>query len=218
MVSRIRRPGIEYELPYWRAGLRYVAGVDEAGRGAWAGPVVAGAVILGACDNVPVALGEVRDSKLLGPAKREGLFDIIISHALSYGVGFMPAEEIDRVGIVPATCAAMRSAIEALNPGPEALLIDALRLPDVDCAQTAIIRGDQLSLSIAAASIVAKVTRDRWMRGSDAGHVGYGFGRHKGYGTPQHRAALNERGPCSIHRYSFAPVAQLNLRLENRDE
>ena len=218
MGSLVRRPGIEYESTYWRAGLRYVAGLDEAGRGAWAGPVVAAAVILDACDDVPAALDEVKDSKLLSPTRRDVLFDIIVSHSLSYGVGFVPAEEIDRIGIVPATRAAMRSAIEALDPGPEALLIDALRLPDVDCAQTAIIRGDQISLSIAAASIVAKVTRDRWMRGSDAAHAGYGFGRHKGYGTPQHRAALNERGPCAIHRYSFAPVAQLSLRLENSDE
>lgn len=218
MGKNTRRPGIDYEREYWQAGRRYVAGLDEAGRGAWAGPVVAGAVILPACNDVPATLRDVADSKLLSARKRDELFDIITQYALSFGVGFVLAEEIDRVGIVPATQRAMRAAIESLHFVPQALLIDALHLPRVECPQMAIIRGDQLSLSIAAASIVAKVTRDRWMQARDADYAGYGFGQHKGYGTPQHRAALSVLGPCPIHRRSFAPVAQRCLEWEGENE
>lgn len=218
MSPRHCQPEIEAERVHWDAGLRCVAGVDEAGRGAWAGPVVAGAVILRPADGVPAPLRGVRDSKLLTPTAREELFDIIIQQALAWGVGLVPAGEIDRIGILPATRAAMRAAIAGLRPAPETLLIDAVRLPDVGCPQRAIIRGDQTSLSIAAASIIAKVTRDRWMREAGGEYAAYGFGRHKGYGTPAHRTALDAHGPCPIHRFSFAPVAQMALRLERIDE
>ena len=217
-MRHIHPPGIEFEQSYWRAGLQRVAGVDEAGRGAWAGPVVAGAVLFPPFDEIPDSLREVHDSKLLTPKQREILFDIIASAALSYAVGMMPAEAIDRMGIVPATRAAMQAALEALSPQPQAVLIDAVRLPVIDCPQQAIIKGDQKSLTIAAASIIAKVTRDRWMQASEVDYPAYGFARHKGYGTPQHRAALDACGPCAIHRHSFSPVVQLRLSVESCDE
>jgi len=218
MVRRINPPGIEFEQTYWRAGMEWVAGVDEAGRGAWAGPVVAGAVLFPPFGAIPAPLHEVHDSKLLTPARRERLFDVIVQMALGYGVGLVPAGVIDRIGIVPATRAAMQAALEALSPAPQAVLIDAVHLPAIDCPQQAIIKGDQKSLSIAAASIIAKVSRDRWMRECEARFPGYGFARHKGYGTRQHQAALDTYGPCAIHRRSFAPVLQLHLSVESDDE
>jgi ribonuclease HII len=218
MTRRIHPPGIEFEHAYWNADVEWVAGVDEAGRGAWAGPVVAGAVLLPRLSEIPASLRGIHDSKLLTPALREKLFDIIIEAALSYAVGLAPAEAIDRMGILPATRAAMYAALEALSPAPQAALIDAVRLPALRYPQQAIIKGDQKSLSIAAASIVAKVSRDRWMRECEAQYPGYGFSRHKGYGTLQHRAALDACGPCAIHRRSFAPLRQLRLCVESDDE
>lgn len=207
--STICRPGIEHERKWWQAGFSLVAGLDEAGRGAWAGPVVAAAVILPMCEEIPEALAEVNDSKLLSPAQRERLFPIIIRHAICYGIGAMPAQEIDRIGIVPATRAAMLAAVKSLCPQPHALLIDSLKLPECDYPQQVIVRGDRLSLSIAAASILAKVTRDRWMQQAEAAFAGYGFAQHKGYGTREHIHALSTLGPCELHRCSYAPVAQI---------
>jgi len=207
MTDRGRYPTIEYETAWQQAGYALVAGVDEAGRGAWAGPVSAAAVILPAWDAIPPALAEVADSKLLSPATRERLFDIICAHAVSFGVGLVAAGDIDRQGILSATRAAMCMALAALHPQPDAILIDAVALPDpAGRPQVAIIKGDQLSLTIAAASIIAKVTRDRWMRQAEAEYAGYGLGRHKGYGTAQHSAALHALGPCALHRRSYAPV------------
>mgnify|MGYP001773530144 FL=1 len=188
-------------------GYRYIAGIDEAGRGAWAGPVVAGAVILPLDDpGIDSVLAEVCDSKKLKPEERERLFELISSLAISWGVGFVPPERIDQVGIVRATTEAMALAVSQLNPPPQFLLIDYMRLPEVPIPQEAITSGDNLCLSIAAASIVAKVLRDRWMMAMDELFPGYGFSGHKGYGTPQHREALRKLGPSPIHRLSFAPL------------
>jgi len=218
VTRRIHPPGIEFEREYWHAGSRWVAGVDEAGRGAWAGPVVAGAVLFSPFDEIPAVLRPIHDSKLLSPARREQLFDIIVEEAASYAVGMMPAEVIDQIGIVPATRAAMLAALEALSPEPAAALIDAVHLPALHYPQQSIIKGDQKSLSIAAASIIAKVTRDRWMVDSENEYPGYGFAQHKGYGTRQHRAALYAAGPCAIHRRSFQPVVQMCFPLEAEHE
>ncbi|MCB8985617.1 MAG: ribonuclease HII [Ardenticatenaceae bacterium] len=189
---------------------RHIAGLDEAGRGALAGPVVAAAVIL-PLDNPEAleALREVNDSKQLTAKKRELLFGLITQHALAYGVGLEPAEVIDAIGILPATKQAMCTAVAQLTPGAEYLLIDGrIRLKTLPLPQQAIIRGDALSLSIAAASILAKVTRDRLMIALDPDFLPYGFARHKGYGTAMHLKALAKLGPTPHHRYSFAPLRQ----------
>jgi ribonuclease HII len=201
------RPDLREEMALYRQGYRLVAGLDEAGRGSWAGPVAAGAVIL-PLDNgrLEQALDGVRDSKELGPLERERLYDVIQAEALAVGMGMVPPDQIDTLGIVPATKEAMALAIAQLPYPPDFLLVDFIGLPRLDCPQKSIVHGDALSLSIAAASIVAKVSRDRFMVELDGQYPGYGFARHKGYGTPQHRAALDRLGPCPIHRFSYAPV------------
>jgi ribonuclease HII len=194
-----------------------VAGVDEVGRGAWAGPVVAGAVILPRVSRIRHwrslralrELAQARDSKLLSPAQREALFEPIRAAALACATGSAGREEIDHLGIIRATQLAMQRAIQRLVPAPDALLIDAIKLPCFDLPQSAIIHGDQRSLSIACASILAKVTRDRWMVELDARLPGYAFAQHKGYGTAQHRAALAKLGVSPEHRLSFAPIAEM---------
>ena len=183
------------ERALMRQGHALVAGIDEAGRGAWAGPVVAAAVILP--DNAMrlAALRGVRDSKLLTPAQRQALFDKIHQAALAVGVGMASHAEIDDMGIVPATRLAMQRAVERLAPAPDALLIDALKLPDVPLPQRVLFHADTLCLSVAAASIVAKVTRDRLMVELDAQYPGYGFARHKGYGTPAASTSVGAAWP-----------------------
>ncbi len=196
------------EMTLYAQGYRLIAGLDEAGRGSWAGPVVAGAVILPL--NVPdlrTRLEGVRDSKQLRPQERERFYDLIRATALAVNVGSVSAAHIDERGIAPATRRAMSLALAGLSLSPDFLLIDFLRLPTVDTPQRGITKGDALSLSIAAASIVAKVTRDRLMVELEDEYPGYGFARHKGYGTPQHQAALAHLGPSPIHRFSYAPVA-----------
>ncbi len=189
-------------------GYGLIAGLDEAGRGSWAGPVVAGAVILPlSLPGLEERLNGVRDSKQLSPFERERFYEIICSLALAVGVGVIPPAIIDKVGIVPATRQAMALAVAKLTPSPDFLLIDFLHLPAISISQKSIVRGDALSLSIASASIIAKVARDRLMVRLEAEYPGYGFARHKGYGTPQHRAALARLGPCSLHRLSYNPVA-----------
>jgi ribonuclease HII len=202
-------PSLEREARLWHAGTLRVAGLDEAGRGAWAGPVVAAAVILPPLEDLPAELAGVDDSKCLSPSCRQELYHAIIRRALAWGVGIVPAQEIDRIGILPATRKAMELALASLTCRPDALLIDALHLPQVSCPQEAIIKGDQCCFSIAAASIIAKVTRDNWMAAAHQWLPAYGFARHKGYGTEEHRAALLRHGPSPIHRFSYAPVAQL---------
>ena len=191
-------------------GYSFVAGLDEAGRGCLAGPVVAAAVILPLDDAACTTyLGEVRDSKQLTCQARERLYDVIMQYAVAVGVGMGSVELIDERNILQATKYAMRLAVEQLSTPPHALLLDALLLHDVPLPQRSIIKGDARCLSIAAASIVAKVTRDRLMRQLDKQYPVYGFAQHKGYGTEAHLAALRTHGASPIHRQSFAPVREL---------
>ncbi|HOC20023.1 MAG TPA: ribonuclease HII [Anaerolineae bacterium] len=207
---RGKKPLLEHESHFWERGYRAVAGLDEAGRGAWAGPVYAGAVILAPQLPAPPQLSAVRDSKQLSPAQREAAFAAIQTTALAWAAGWASAVEIDALGIVPATRLAMTRALVALPLLPDALLIDALRLPEIPLPQQSFPFADALALTVAAASIVAKVSRDRWMRErAEVDFGGYGFAQHKGYGTRQHQAALAARGPCALHRRSFAPIATL---------
>ena len=170
-----------------------------------AGPVMAAAVILPLGVEIPW-LGSVRDSKQLSPRQRERVFDLVQRAGIPFGLGSVPHATIDEVGIVQATRMAMAQAVDSLPSRPDFLLVDALSLPEVDLPQKGIVRGDQLSFSIACASIVAKVSRDRQMMELDGMYPGYGLARHKGYGTRQHLQCLGQLGPCAIHRRSFAPV------------
>jgi len=191
-------------------GYQLIAGIDEAGRGALAGPVVAAAVILPRQVNAPW-LAEVRDSKQLTPGRRELLFHHIHEIAISIGIGAAPHYLIDAGGIIKATRLAMRLAIERLSPPPQSLLIDYMSLPEVRLPQKGITNGDNLCLSIACASIIAKVARDQLMVEFDRIYPGYGLAQHKGYGTRQHFACLFRLGPCPIHRQSFRPVREITL-------
>ena len=202
-------PTLTYEQEFWHHGFNLIAGIDEAGRGCWAGPVTAGAVILPADEGVLKQLTGVRDSKLMTTAQREKLLPVVQRTAVSWAVGWATNVEIDAIGIVPATRLAMKRAVSALSVFPEAALIDAVKLPDLEIPQNSMKFGDRLSLSIAAASICAKVYRDRWMMACDKIYPGYGFAQHKGYGTQHHRKALKEKGACAIHRFSFRPLSEL---------
>jgi ribonuclease HII len=193
-----------HEQSLRRNGFHSIAGVDEVGRGALFGPVVAAAVILPE-QVAPLAAAGLKDSKQLTRAQREALDRLIRSSALALAIAEIDAATIDRVNIYQATRLAMLAAVRALSFAPDHLLIDAMQL-DYPCAQTKLIYGDALSLSIAAASVVAKVHRDRLMRALDAQHPDYGLAAHKGYATAQHRRALNLLGPTPLHRLSFAPV------------
>jgi ribonuclease HII len=185
-------------------GYRLMAGVDEAGRGPLAGPVVAGAVIIRPGDTIP----GVRDSKLLTPRQRERLFQIITSRALSWGVGIVGPREIEKYNILQATLKAMKAAVLSLDPTPDFLLIDGINHIPVDLPQRAIKRGDASCFSIAAASIVAKVTRDRLMMKYHSVYPLYNFARHKGYPTRAHREAIVKYGCCEIHRRTFRGVKE----------
>jgi ribonuclease HII len=189
-----------------RAGHAHVAGLDEAGRGAWAGPVVAAAVILNPAMASSLRKAGVNDSKQLSPRQRDALFPIIQAACLSWGIGLADASEIDAIGIVPATRLAMHRAVDALSLSPDALLIDALRLPEIDLPQRAFPFADSISLSVAAASILAKVARDQTMIEMAVAYPGYSFDRHKGYGTQAHSAALKMLGACPTHRRTFKPI------------
>jgi ribonuclease HII len=205
--GRASGPGLDHEQALWSQGYRLIAGIDEAGRGAWAGPVYAAAVVL-PLDRPDLwdALEGVTDSKQLSPRRRVALLDVIDQVAVSVGVGTATAKEVDALGIVPANRLAMERAIAALVPSPDFLLIDYLRLPGVDLPQRSAPKADQRCLSVAAASIVAKVRRDQWMVELDHRYPGYEFARHKGYGTAAHRSALARLGPSPIHRMSWAPL------------
>ncbi|WP_299029148.1 ribonuclease HII [uncultured Thermanaerothrix sp.] len=202
-------PNLVFERRLWAQGVRYVAGLDEAGRGAWAGPVTAGCVILPPDEKILSRLSGLRDSKQHTPTQRERWAERIRSLALAWGVGMASVDEIDRLGILAATRLAMVRALEAAAWPANYLLVDALHLPDLDLPQLALIKGDQRALSIAAAAVLAKTARDARMREYEAQYPGYGFARHKGYGVPAHRAALARLGPCPLHRRSFAPVRQV---------
>lgn len=188
-----------YEKDAYNSGFRLIAGIDEAGRGPLAGPVVAAAVILP--ENVFIE--RLDDSKKLTPKRRDVLFDIIIEKAISFGIGIIDEKCIDRINILNATKKAMVMAVNSLSCTPDILLIDAVRLDDLDIRQIPIIKGDCLSISIAAASIMAKVTRDRLIDEMDPIYPQYGFRNHKGYGTEEHINAIKKYGICPIHRLSF---------------
>jgi len=191
-----------YEARAWRAGVGRVVGIDEAGRGPLAGPVVAAAVIL-APDR---RIRGPADSKLLTPERREELFHVIREQALAIGVGVVDHETIDRINILEATRRAMAAALAALAVLPELVITDFVALPALPCPQRNLVAGDRRCASVAAASIVAKVTRDRLMLEADGRFPEYGFARHKGYATAEHLAALDRHGPCAIHRRTFAGV------------
>jgi ribonuclease HII len=209
-------PTLDEEHRLMRAGHITIAGLDEAGRGAWAGPVAAAAVILPLDDpTLSNRLRGVCDSKLCTARQRETFYEQIGKVALSWAAVLVSASRIDETGIVPCTRQAMREAIAHLDPPPDALLIDALKLPTIPLPARSLIKGDLKSLTIACASILAKVTRDREMVTLGELYPGYGFAQHKGYGTPQHRQALHTLGPVGIHRWSFAPVAAVARELDS---
>lgn len=198
-------PTDEFELEARRCGYRRIAGLDEAGRGPLAGPVVAAAVVL----PTRCRLIGCDDSKQLSDSEREALYAMITERAIGIGIGSATEAEIDRLNILEATRLAMRRAVEVLSPAPDCLLIDAVNLSGSSIPFRSIIKGDALSLSIAAASIVAKVTRDRLMAEYHRVYPHYNFLSHKGYGTEEHLRQLAAYGPCAIHRRTFAPVAQI---------
>jgi ribonuclease HII len=207
MVMRTA-PTIQFEQAWWQRSFDFVAGVDEAGRGAWAGPVTAGAVILPNSKDVANLLAGVRDSKQMSARRRDVMLEKIQKVAVAWAVGWATNVEIDMVGILPATRLAMQRAVACLQPAAQVLIIDAVHLPALALPQESMKFGDQLSLSIAAASICAKVYRDRWMQSADHLYPGFGFARHKGYGTRQHQNAMAELGVCELHRFSFRPMAE----------
>jgi len=205
-----RHPDLRHERRLWRAGIEAVAGVDEAGVGPMAGPVVAAAVIFAP----ETFIKGVHDSKQLPAEKREELHDAIRERALAIGVGIAEVEEIDRYNIFWATMRASERALGALGCVPGHVLVDGRRIPGLRLPQTRIVGGDRKSFCIAAASILAKVTRDRIMIAYDEQYPEYGFARHKGYCTADHMEILERLGPSPIHRRSFAPVAAVSqLRL-----
>lgn len=212
LISRAQAPHLRWERAFWSAGMRRVAGVDEVGRGAMAGPLVAAAVVFPACEGwalrrLKTAIDGVRDSKMLSPERRVALLETIQNTAVAIGVGVVPVEEIDAVGLGPANRIAMERAVFRLDIDVDALVIDACVL-DLGCPQSGPIDGDALSTSVAAASIVAKVTRDRLMVALGQEDPRYGFELHKGYCSELHKARLAEHGPCLHHRRCFAPVAR----------
>jgi ribonuclease HII len=200
-------PNLDYERRLWAEGVCCVAGVDEAGRGALAGPVVAAAVALDPQSAGLPLWQELRDSKLLTPQRRAELAPLVQAAALTSAVGCISAGEIDAIGIAAATRRAMQIAIGGLSPQPQHLLIDWVRLPLVNIVQFSCAKADQLIASVAAASILAKVHRDALMVELHQIYPLYGFAQHKGYGAAAHLAALAANGPCCEHRHSFAPLA-----------
>jgi ribonuclease HII len=195
---------LRFEKAAYSNGFTCVAGIDEAGRGPLAGPVIAAAVILPA----GLLMDGVDDSKKLTPDKREKTFEVIMAQALAVGVGIMSPAEIDRINILQATRSAMLAAVQQLSLRPDYLLIDGISTIDSAVSQKTIKKGDSLSLSIAAASIVAKVTRDRLMIEMDTEFPGYGFAGHKGYGSAAHLDAIRRLGPSPIHRLTFGGVKE----------
>ena len=195
---------LRYEKELWALGFKYIGGIDEAGRGAWAGPVAAAVVVLPADAGIRHPLAGVRDSKRMTPLQRERVEPIIKAEALAWAVGFSSSEEIDTMGILPATRQAVMRALELLSLSPEYLLLDYIHWPGLAKPHLALPKGESQSLSIAAASVLAKTARDSLMRNLDGQYPGYSFSRHKGYGTKRHRAALKRLGYCPSHRKSFA--------------
>lgn len=203
---------LAYERAAWKQGACRVAGVDEAGRGPWAGPLV----VVAACIDpsylereAKASLSGLTDSKKLSAKQREAFYTLLTTAPqVAYATVCIGSVQIDTWNILGATHRGMRMALEQLHPSPDYALIDGLPVPDIPCPARSLVRGDGLSLSIAAASVIAKVTRDRLMVELDGQHPGYGFTRHKGYGTPEHRAALARLGVSPVHRRSFQPVRE----------
>jgi ribonuclease HII len=198
-----KRPDLRYERRFWKEGVHAVAGVDEVGVGPMAGPVVAAAVLFAP----EVFIKGVHDSKQLPAERREELYPLIMERALTVGVGSAGIDEIDSLNIYWATMLAFKRALAALTHTPAHVLVDGRRIPGLKLPQTKIVGGDRKSFCIAAASIIAKVTRDRLMHEFDRLYPGYGFAEHKGYCTPGHMRIVEARGPTPIHRRSFSPVA-----------
>ena len=213
LIHNPQMPSFTEEKILEAQGYQYIAGIDEAGRGSLAGPVVAAAVIL-PCHIDADWLPLVKDSKQLTPARRELLSEHIHEIAISVGIGIAPREVIDSQGLTTARRLAMKTAIDQLSPPSEFLLIDYMRLPEVPLLQKGITNGDSLCFSIACASIMAKVTRDHLMIEFDGTYPGYGLAHHKGYGTKEHISCLHRLGPSSIHRQSFRPVKNINKNRE----
>ena len=201
---------LSFERELWQQCVQLVAGVDEAGRGPLAGPVVAAAVILPAtwsASGIDERLRDLNDSKQLTEMQRENFFPILTTHPeISFAIAMVDSVTIDRINILQATHRAMNEALAKLRPEPQHVLVDGRPVKSMRLPSTALVKGDARSYSIAAASVLAKVTRDRLMLDFAAQFPTYGFAEHKGYGTPQHLAALAEHGPCPIHRRSFAPL------------
>ena len=207
MTAR-RAPGEQPDFALERAAGGRVAGVDEAGRGPWAGPVVAAAVMFGAAGPPQSLAALIADSKQLAPARRAALHPRILACAEA-ALGMAGVSEIDGMNVLQATMLAMRRAVVRLGQAPDHVLVDGNRVPRLACPVRAVVGGDRLSLSVAAASIVAKVTRDRLMARLAQDYPGYGWERNAGYGTAEHRAALARLGPCVEHRRSFRPIREL---------
>ena len=200
------KPTLEFEIPLWNSGFRHVAGIDEAGRGPLAGPVAAAAVILPVDPYVEITLSGVRDSKQMTASQRTYWADCLKEIALAYGIGFGSVQEIDAEGILPATYLAVWRALADLSLQPDHILLDYIHLPGFLGPQTSLVKGDARCLSIASASVLAKTARDKLLCDLDNQYPGYGFARHKGYGTFEHLQALQQLGPCPIHRMSFRPL------------
>lgn len=196
-------PDLKIEERFWQAGFQHLAGIDEAGRGALAGPVAAAAVILPQRANLARILAGVRDSKQMTQLQREGFEPLIKEISLSWGVGFASPAEIDEIGILPATRLAAKRATDSLSLIPDYLITDYLKLPDIDLPQQGFTKGDMRSLTISAASVLAKTARDAKMRELDEKYPIYGFAQNKGYGTCQHREAIQKEGKSAVHRQSF---------------
>ena len=201
-----KKPHLLHERALWANGALWIAGVDEAGRGALAGPVAAAAVVLPQINNFTRDLAGVRDSKLMSTAQREQWAQLIRQRAVTWGLGLASPQEIDQIGILPATQLAASRALAQLAVTPDHLLLDYLQLPKNNTPQTSIPKGDLVSLSIAAASVLAKTSRDAILCQLDSSYPGFGFATHKGYGTATHLAAIEKLGPTDVHRMSFGPL------------
>ncbi|MEM7127866.1 MAG: ribonuclease HII [Chloroflexota bacterium] len=208
-------PTFSFEERLWQEGYNYIAGIDEVGRGALAGPVVAGAVILPKAASHSLQWLDVRDSKLLSPEERTVSAQWIQQNAVSWAVGEMPASTIDEVNIAVATRQAMKQAVENLSTRPDYLLIDWVKLPSINLPQESPVKADMHIVSVAAASILAKVYRDQRMVDLGIHFPSYGFAQNKGYGTKSHRLALETFGPCIEHRHSFSPIAKKRTLFES---
>jgi ribonuclease HII len=207
-------PDFEFEKKYHAQGFNRIVGIDEAGRGPWAGPVVAAAVILNPKNTNDALLAELDDSKKLSAPKRDALYEALQQSA-DVGVGKASVEEIDTINILQATFLAMTRAVESLPSAPDFALVDGNKLPPLSCPAEAIIKGDSRSLSIAAASIIAKVTRDRIMTELGEIHPGYAWEKNKGYGTKAHQAGLEQRGVTEHHRKSYRPIINILSRADS---